>query len=399
MRSVFGHYVRMDSFWLALADISIIFLVLASVSVSPLIGDANLLVLKDFVYLVALPTCFMGLVLFSLGVYEPASFHTPSLLVQRLIISVVLGGVGILAIFHQVLHQGPAIVLAVVAMSISFLLISLLRLMIQRGLLPTTLKPQILVLGVGSKAEMLCKLVKNSREVVVRGFVHVEPYSVEVGKEIPQDLLVPRLNSICDYVVQNGITRIVLALDERRAALPMQELLTCRLQGVEVIDCATFFEREGRKVDVENLYPSWLIFSDGFKRDVLTISLKRVLDVILSTGFLIMVFPLAIFTMIAIRLESPGPVIYRQRRVGLNGRTFQILKFRSMTVDAEKGRQGALGPAQRSAHHQGRILYPQDADRRDSPGDQRAARRNELRRAASGASRSGAAAFGGDQVL
>jgi sugar transferase (PEP-CTERM system associated) len=131
-----------------------------------------------------------------------------------------------------------------------------------------------------------------------------------------------------------GASEIVVAADDRRG-LPVRQLLHCKIAGIKVTDFLDFWERETRTVDLEALRPSWLFYSDGFRRGPVDEFLKRGFDVVVSLGLLLLTLPLLVITACLIRLESPGPVLYRQPRVGLQGRVFTILKFRSMQVDAE----------------------------------------------------------------
>ena len=131
------------------------------------------------------------------------------------------------------------------------------------------------------------------------------------------------------------VDRIVVALDERRGKLPVNQLLDCRLKGVKVEEGASFSEYISGKLTVENLRPSALIFTDGFKRSQIIKQLKRCVDIGAALMAMVIFSPLALIISLAILLDSKGPVFYRQERVGQDGRIFKLLKFRSMRVDAE----------------------------------------------------------------
>ena len=135
------------------------------------------------------------------------------------------------------------------------------------------------------------------------------------------------------------IDEIVVAMDERRSVFPLDELLECRLRGIDVVDLTTFLERETGKVHLESLNPSWLIFGRGFRRDAIRLATERAFDVVASLGLLLLAWPFMLLTLLAIKLEDgwQAPVFYRQRRVGLGNRVFVVLKFRSMSVNAESG--------------------------------------------------------------
>jgi sugar transferase (PEP-CTERM system associated) len=128
-------------------------------------------------------------------------------------------------------------------------------------------------------------------------------------------------------------------MDERRRAFPIDDLLECKLQGIEILDLLNFYERETSKIKLDLLSPSWVIFSQGFRRGGLRTFFGRLFDLFASIIILLLTWPFMLATAIAILIECRSfkcPVLFRQTRVGLNGKEFQVLKFRSMVVDAEK---------------------------------------------------------------
>jgi len=139
--------------------------------------------------------------------------------------------------------------------------------------------------------------------------------------------------SICKDV---QVDRIIVALDERRGKLPVDQLLCCRLKGIPVDDGIAFTEQLAGKLSVEKLYPSSLIFSNGFKGSAIFKKIKRYTDITFSTLGLAIFLPVSLLIAMAIKLDSKGPVFYRQERVGEDGKVFKIFKFRSMKVDAEE---------------------------------------------------------------
>jgi sugar transferase (PEP-CTERM system associated) len=141
-----------------------------------------------------------------------------------------------------------------------------------------------------------------------------------------------QISSICR---EAQVDRIIVALDERRGKLPLDQLLECRLRGVRVEEGIAFSEYLAGKLTVENLRPSSLIFADGFRRSQIIKQFKRYIDIGASLLTLIFSLPCVLAISIAIYLESQGPIFYRQERVGQDGRVFFLLKFRSMRVDAE----------------------------------------------------------------
>jgi len=143
-------------------------------------------------------------------------------------------------------------------------------------------------------------------------------------------------DGLCDMAEELNIRKIVVALTEKRGALPTKELVKCRVNGIEIIEGASFYEMLTGKFIVEQINPAWLIFSEGFYKSRARRFLKRTTDIILSIVLLILLSPLILITAILIKVDSKGPVIFSQERLGKNKKTYLIYKFRSMVSDAEK---------------------------------------------------------------
>jgi len=141
---------------------------------------------------------------------------------------------------------------------------------------------------------------------------------------------------IYEFVESQKAKSLIVALDEKRNMLPYGELLNCKVRGITIIDGESFYERITGKLLVEKINPSWLIFSDGFSKSKLSRASKRLVGLILSTSMLILLSPIILIVAIAIKLDSPGPLLFSQERVGEYGKIFTLFKFRSMTKDAEK---------------------------------------------------------------
>jgi sugar transferase (PEP-CTERM system associated) len=118
--------------------------------------------------------------------------------------------------------------------------------------------------------------------------------------------------------------------------MPMRELLDCRLAGVQVTDMPTYFEQSVGQIRLDAVSAGWLIFGNGFNQGFVRTTVKRLFDLVSAAALIVLASPLMLITAIAIRLESPGPILYRQERVGLDGKSFDVVKFRSMRTDAEK---------------------------------------------------------------
>ncbi|MGM0644702.1 MAG: sugar transferase, partial [Thermodesulfobacteriota bacterium] len=144
------------------------------------------------------------------------------------------------------------------------------------------------------------------------------------------------IEAICQTAVSAGVKKIVTVLKEQRGAFPMKQLIQCRTLGIEIIDGCSFYEQLTGKVLVQKINPSWLVFSEGFKKSALRNFLKRTQDVIGSLVLLVLLSPFLVFVAVLIKMDSKGPVLFAQDRVGRNRKEFMMHKFRSMVHDAEK---------------------------------------------------------------
>lgn len=198
-----------------------------------------------------------------------------------------------------------------------------------------TLKRRILVLGTGRCAASVSNLENSGKfRFKVVGFLQ---FGNEARGNVPENLMLDKDRSINEIARMNEIDEIIIGVSDRRSAnLPMHELLECKLQGLKVTDMTSFFERETGHVSLQDLNPSWMVFSDGFRRGTVKDIFKRLFDVTFSAVLLFMTLPIIVFTAILIVIESGLPIFYRQQRVGESGKKFDILKFRSMRKDAEK---------------------------------------------------------------
>jgi sugar transferase (PEP-CTERM system associated) len=142
--------------------------------------------------------------------------------------------------------------------------------------------------------------------------------------------------NLVELARKHDVDEIVIAMDDRRRGFPIRELLDCKFAGIDVVDILTFLERESGKVMVGLMEPSWMIFSEGFTRRSSRMAVARCVDLAAAVVGLVVGWPLMALTALAILIEDGRPVLYRQTRVGFLGEPFQLLKFRSMTKDAEK---------------------------------------------------------------
>ncbi len=195
-------------------------------------------------------------------------------------------------------------------------------------------KRRVLVMGAGPQAQRVEDVERKFRPArfACVGFVQTDLCAVCVDEK----KVFKKINDLAALCERLSVEEIVLALEERRGNLPMDTLLACRLKGIRVLNLSTFCERELGQVELEALYPSWLIFSDGGMRGRIERGAKRLFDIIVSLSLLLFTLPVTALAILAILIEDGRPIFYRQERVGLNGQGFFALKFRSMRVDAEK---------------------------------------------------------------
>ena len=145
---------------------------------------------------------------------------------------------------------------------------------------------------------------------------------------------------LCELATSLHAQKIIVAMDEKRGKLPTEELLRCRMKGIQILEGATLYEELTGKIFVEKLNPSWFIFSDGFRKSRITRFMKRITGLIAASVGLLLTLPLIALIALAIKLDSKGPVIFKQDRSGQDGRIFKLCKFRSMIDKAE----AACGP-------------------------------------------------------
>lgn len=196
-------------------------------------------------------------------------------------------------------------------------------------------RTRILIFGAGPAAIEVGKTLKASDPNA-----HIVGYVAGPNEKDPAvgpGELLALTGSLTETARRLGVDEIVVALTERRAgSMPLRELLDCKASGIKVQDLNTHFEKTLGQIRVDYLNASWLIFGDGFNQGAWRTGVKRAFDIVSAAVLLVLAAPVMLVTAVLIKLESPGPALYRQERVGLNGRPFSIAKFRSMRTDAEK---------------------------------------------------------------
>jgi len=199
------------------------------------------------------------------------------------------------------------------------------------------LEERVLFVGTGDTARKVARQILDQHDFAYRVIGFIDDDAGRVGERIVNPAIVGTPADIDRLIAQHHIDRIVVGLSDRRGKLPVQELLRAKMAGVRVEDATTTYERVTGKILIDDLRPSWLIFSEGFRVSRVTRLMKRTIDLTLAVAMAILAIPAMVATALAILLEDGAPVLYRQERVGENGRTFVLSKFRSMRKDAEQG--------------------------------------------------------------
>ncbi len=269
----------------------------------------------------------------ALGVYGAEALQSLRHALVRLIVSIALGVLGLSVLYFFLPPIGFWRSNLLYAAAAALLLLLLMRILLGKTLGSQAFKRRIVVLGAGPRAARLKLLSKTpGANFAVVGYVAMS----EANRVIPEAIARDAIYNLADHVVLLNASEVVLALEERRNALPLKDLLRIKTTGVHVNEISTFLERETGRVDLDSVNPSWLIFSDGFSSGRMMSGLfKRLFDIAASLILLVVAMPLVLITAVLIRLESRGPALYRQVRVGLYGQPFHVLKLRSMRQDAE----------------------------------------------------------------
>ncbi|MES9834520.1 MAG: TIGR03013 family XrtA/PEP-CTERM system glycosyltransferase [Candidatus Thiodiazotropha sp. DIVDIV] len=281
-----------------------------------------------------------SLVMFSsmtaLGLYQKGSMATSSGFLLRIILAFFVGG-SVMALLLVVvpMFDGHGRSILTYALTLSILGVLVARTIFVRVTSDKILKRRVLVLGVGINADRIEESIKkkDTLGVVVVAYVN-QGDRIEL---IDKDRQIVKDQSLLEISNRLAVDEIVVAVDDRRKKLPNHELLECKIKGIQILDLLTFFEKELSIINIDLLYPSWMLYAEGYRQRTLNRAIKKTFD--MSVGIFIFVFaaPLMVLVTIASLIESGGrdPILYNQVRVGKNGKLFKVYKFRSMRTDAE----------------------------------------------------------------
>lgn len=340
MYRIFGHYIPKTIFIFGLFETLMLFvsiylaLLVSLQSVNFSIGSH--ISSAGWTINAVLFICVIQLSMVAMGLYHRDLRDGPKLLTLRIVLSFVLG-LTCLYVLDSFLAIGLLSSKAhLVAFACAFTGIMVSRLVLFRET-ENVLKKKILVVGVGEKAQLLEKLRRRTDNpgVEIIGYVN---FTVDDPCYVSKNKIINVVSgTLSEYVKAKGVKEIVIALDDRRNQIPIDELLDCKMLGVNVIDITAYLERQLGKINLETFHPSTFVYSDGFANKMES-AYKRTLDIVVSSTILFVTLPVMLIAVIAILFESggKGTIIYRQKRTGLNGKSFNLFKFRSMCEEAEK---------------------------------------------------------------
>jgi len=274
----------------------------------------------------------------ALGLYNSKLRENYRGVVRRLLVSVAIGF--FIATLLNPLYGQHALEIELLALSalVSLIVASAFRYVTLQVDFFGFNKRVVLVLGAGDRASIIEKRMRRDVDrqgFYMHGFV-IMPGDTENG--IINENRIELEGSLVNYALEHGIDEIVVASDERRDNLPVDELFACKIRGVEITEILDFIERETGQIAVNLIYPSWVIYSNGFAS---ANHLRNTLDWVFNAGIamllVLVTWPVMLITAILIKLDEgmSAPIFYLQERVGLDGQAFNIYKFRSMRIDAE----------------------------------------------------------------
>ena len=339
---ILKHYVHLPYIYLGIVE---------AVAIGASVYLADLLLSGGVDQLNLLPSAIvfsaiMLISMVSMGVYQSRLREGfAGMMLRTAVAYFLIAALGLAVVFYLI----PALSLGrgtlATSIVISFGLVTVTRWLSTHLFNDEDFKTRVLVLGTGQRALKIATRLRRKtdrRGFVIHGYIALEGTPDLVSAHGANILSLDE--TLLSYCQRNDIREIVIAVDERRARdggpspLPVAELLDCRLSGINVVDVLSFFEREVGKILIDLLNPSWMIFSDGFAVSPLRNTSERLFDIATAGTLFIVTWPIMLLTAVAIKLENglAAPVFYRQTRIGLNGAEFEVSKFRSMHVNAEK---------------------------------------------------------------
>jgi sugar transferase (PEP-CTERM system associated) len=336
---IFHGHASLFAYSELLADMLLSFvavlLAATSIHMDPDGQPASVLLMPSVIGSALVFAVLMSLMYSFLGLYRHTDLSIASL-ASRLAFAFLVGGYGTYLALKELPYSGhPA---PLVAYSLLYVLAGLVIVRGGAWLLRQVIgAPRVLIVGTGSDARSVIDGLASPGNRVRYDVVGLYSTSHDDEVTVTGIQIFGRNLSLDDVVSRHRVEEIIVAVREQRGGrVPMDQLLACRIRGIRVVDLAAFYERTKAEVLIDSLKASWLVYGHGFVQGRMRRIVKRTFDIVTSTTLLALASPSMVLAAIAIKLDSPGPVLYRQERVGLGGRHFMCLKFRSMRTDAEK---------------------------------------------------------------
>ncbi len=339
MIRIFKHYVATSLLFLAIVEALILLssmqvgVALRFTKIHPgYIESVGSITPKAFVFTFIMLAIMMAFGLYQRNTGEQGAWGD----FIRLTASFLIGLIVMILVFYTF----PGLYLGRGAFALAFLYafsgIVIARFLFMRFAGHSALRKRVLLVGSGSRATKVETLGKEASGKSKFELVGCLPLSNEHGNFNKAKILADH-GSILSVAKKYKVDEIVVGVRERRnGGLPTSQLLECKLAGISVIDLPSFFEQQTGHIQLESLNPSWMIFSDGFRRGSIKDLTKRMFDVTVSSLLLLVTLPVFLVTALLVWFESGSPILYRQERVGEYGRVFEVFKFRSMCKDAER---------------------------------------------------------------
>jgi sugar transferase (PEP-CTERM system associated) len=335
---LFGHYVHVQFLLLAFSELAVIFTLSLAinnyfVAVTSPGGEASIF---DVGSKIVLMSIVFVLFMVAMGLYDTRQRERLSGLVARLIAALLFASVALLVFYQLIPSLAVADGVLKTSAVASVVSLAVIRALFYRFVDGRVLLRRVLVVGAGKNALFIDRL---RRKADMRGF-HLVGFvnsGANQGVQVDQSRVLQLDKTLCAYALENDIDEVVVALDDRRENLPTDDLLNCRMSGIDITDTLDFFERESALIQLDLVHPGWLIHAGGFKRNFMRSGVKRSFDILVSIFLLVFSSPFMLLATVAILLESrgKGPIFYSQQRVGRNNQYFNVHKFRSMKTDAE----------------------------------------------------------------
>jgi sugar transferase (PEP-CTERM system associated) len=329
---LFNRYVSTRSLTVFAGEVCLIF---GSVALAALVQNTPHLTAN--LWKIALVTLICQLCLYYNDFYDMTVVHSNRELIVRLLQAAGAASIMLAALYFVAPSMMIGNGIFVSALFVFLVAILGWRLAFNHVTGSLRLEERVLFVGTGETAKKVARQILDQHDFAYRivGFIDDDP--ARVGERIVNPAIVGTPDDIDRIVAQHHVDRIVVGLSDRRGKLPVEELLRAKMAGIRVEDATTTYERVTGKILIDDLRPSWLIFSDGFRVSRVSRLMKRTIDLTLALAMALIALPLIVLTALLVWIDDGRPVLYRQERVGENGRTFVLSKFRSMRTDAEQG--------------------------------------------------------------